>query len=383
MSVSKITLGELAKEVDGSIQTGPFGSQLHQSDYQEEGTPVIMPQDIKDDRVSTNSIARISDEMVRKLVRHQLKIGDIIYPRRGDLNKRALITEEQEGWLCGTGCIKIGVFGGFVDSKYLFYFLKQPRIVSQIEQKAVGATMLNLNTKIVSDIEITYPSLPEQKWIAGILSAYDDLIDNNNRRIALLEEAIHRLYREWFVYLRFPGYEQTPIVAGVPEGWEKRPLGEVGFLNYGKSLPKRKREEGTIPVYGSSGIIGTHNKALIPGPSIIVGRKGNVGSAFWCDQPSFPIDTVFYIAPEESNVFLYLNLKHQNFINTDAAVPGLNRNYAHKLPVLMPSESLLLHFEEIAAPVHKQITTLEAYNAKLAEARDALLPRLMNGSLAV
>jgi type I restriction enzyme, S subunit len=270
-----------------------------------------------------------------------------------------------------------------LDKHYLYYLFNTYQVRSQIRASATGLKVKHTAPKRIAAVEIELPDITTQKRIAGILSAYDDLIDNNNRRIALLEEAIHRLYREWFVHLRFPGHEQTPIVAGVPEGWEKRPLGEVGFLNYGKSLPKRKREEGTIPVYGSSGIIGTHNKALIPGPSIIVGRKGNVGSAFWCDQPSFPIDTVFYIAPEESNVFLYLNLKHQNFINTDAAVPGLNRNYAHKLPVLMPSESLLLHFEEIAAPVHKQITTLEAYNAKLAEARDALLPRLMNGSLAV
>ncbi|MCA9947137.1 MAG: restriction endonuclease subunit S [Anaerolineales bacterium] len=265
------------------------------------------------------------------------------------------------------------------DPRFISYFLQ----TIGLGTKNTAGAVPGVNRNVLHRLQVIAPDLPKQKEIVKVLSAYDDLIDNNNRRIALLEEAIHRLYREWFVHLRFPGHENTPVVAGVPEGWEKRPLEKVGFLNYGKSLPKRNREDGDVPVYGSSGIVGTHNKALIPGPSIIVGRKGNVGSVFWSDQSSFPIDTVFYIAPEESSIFLYLNLQNQNFINTDAAVPGLNRNYAHKLPVLVPTERLLAQFEEMATPIHKQITTLQNYNAKLAEARDALLPRLMNGSLAV
>lgn len=273
---------------------------------------------------------------------------------------------------------------GKTDPDYIYYLAASDIVRQPAIKSMVGASgRQRADRGVVENLMIPFPDVETQKYIAGILSAYDDLIDNNNRRISLLEEAIHRLYREWFVHLRFPGHEHTPVVDGVPEGWEKRPLEEVGFLNYGKSLTKSTREEGDIPVYGSSGVIGTHNKALIPGPSIIVGRKGNVGSVFWCDQPSFPIDTVFYISPEQSSVFLFLNLQHQNFINTDAAVPGLNRNYAHKLPILMPTERLLAQFEEIATPIHKQITTLQNYNVKLAEARDALLPRLMNGSLPV
>ena len=109
------------------------------------------------------------------------------------------------------------------------------------------------------------PPVDEQRRIADILSAYDDLIENNRRRMTLLEEAARQLYREWFVRLRFPGYEHARITDGVPEGWEVKPIGEVATLNYGKALKEENRLEGATPVYGSSGVVGSHSEALDPG----------------------------------------------------------------------------------------------------------------------
>src|SRR5690606_18355557 len=120
------TLGEICDEVDGIIQTGPFGSQLHQSDYQECGIPVVMPKDLIDGRVSTESIARVGAEDAERLSRHRLEAGDIVYGRRGDIGRKALITDREAGYLCGTGCLRISLGSKVVDPTYLHYYLSQP-----------------------------------------------------------------------------------------------------------------------------------------------------------------------------------------------------------------------------------------------------------------
>ncbi len=198
-----------------------------------------------------------------------------------------------------------------------------------------------------------------------------------------MEEAARQLYREWFVRLRFPGHEHTRGTDGVPEGWEFKPIGEVVTLNYGKALKEEKRLEGATPVYGSSGVVGSHSEALVSGPGIIVGRKGNVGSVFWSDTPFWPIDTVYFVSPEESSLFLFHCLRQVPFQNSDVAVPGLNRTYAHSLKILMPSRRLQVEFEEAITPMFEQLTKLRTMNQKLRITRDLLLPRLLSGEIPV
>ena len=225
------TLGSICDEVGGIIRTGPFGSQLHESDYTCDGTPVVMPKDLVNGGISEDGIARIDDANVERLSQHQLKLGDIVYGRRGDIGRRALITQREAGWLCGTGCLRLSLGDNVLDAQFLYYYLGQPRVVSWIANQAVGATLPNLNTSIIRSIEVTYPPLPIQRKIAAILSAYDDLIENNTRRIALLEAMAQALYREWFVHFRFPGHQSVPLVDSplgpIPQGWQVLPIGEV------------------------------------------------------------------------------------------------------------------------------------------------------------
>ena len=198
-----------------------------------------------------------------------------------------------------------------------------------------------------------------------------------------MEQSVRLLYREWFVYLRFPGHEHTKIIDGVPEGWERKPLVTIGRLNYGKGLNSENRVPGSFPVYGSSGIIGTHEKSLVKAPGIIVGRKGNVGSVFWADKDFYPIDTVYYIASDSSTLFLYYALLNTTFISTDVAVPGLNRDFAHSRNILIPEKSLNEIFNDFVIPIHSQISNLNKNNELLQQARDLLLPRLMNGEITI
>ena len=161
-----------------------------------------------------------------------------------------------------------------------------------------------------------------------------------------------RIYEEWFVRFRFPGHEDMRMVESelglVPAGWQLRLLGDEIELAYGKALKSTERLPGEVPVYGSSGVIGCHNVSLVGGPAIVVGRKGNVGSVFWTEGAFYPIDTVYYVKTDlPLPYFVFFNLQSQNFLNNDAAVPGLNRNQAYALPLLLPTHDLLDKFETL------------------------------------
>ena len=263
--------------------------------------------------------------------------------------------------------------------KYLFDAALKMRFRSFTQ----GAAQDNLSQAKLLSIRFPVPELVVQTVIADILSAYDELIENNRRRIALLEAAARLLYREWFVHCRFPGHEHVKVTDGLPEGWERRTVGQIVELKYGRSLKKENRIEGPFPVYGSSGIIGSHQAAIAEGPAIIVGRKGNVGSIYWSPCSFWPIDTVYFIPKTQSDFWLYSALPLAGFQNTDAGVPGLNRDFAYSRRLTFPSVRLRRLFNEVVEPMYSQRTTLENYNQKLAQARDLLLPRLLNGEIAV
>ena len=264
------------------------------------------------------------------------------------------------------------------DPRFIAYLLRNTLRNYKTEKAAVPGVDRN----VLHTLKVRAAGANEQAAIASILSAYDDLIENNRRRIALLEEAARLLYREWFVHFRFPGHEHVKITDGLPEEWERRTFGKIAELKYGKALKQENRIEGMFPVYGSSGVVGTHQIPLVEGPSIIVGRKGNVGSIFWSPVNFWPIDTVYFIPKEQVDFWLYLALPSAGFQNTDAGVPGLNRDFAYSRKLTYPSARLRRLFDASVEPIFAQRTILENYNQKLAEAQDLLLPRLMNGEIA-
>ena len=275
-----------------------------------------------------------------------------------------------------------------VDTRWLHYYFFGPEWRAVVAANTLsGATVDRIPLSSFPDFPIRLPDLKTQRRIASILSAYDDLIENNTRRIAILEEMARRIYEEWFVRFRFPGHEQVKMVESelglIPEGWVLRKLGEVVELAYGKALRAEERKPGPYPVYGSSGVVGFHEHSLVDGPGIIVGRKGNVGSVHWCDVPFYPIDTVYFVRTKLPLHYVFFNLKRQHFINNDAAVPGLNRNQACALHFLVPSEDVLGRFIELCVPVFKQIRVLAAKNTNLRATRDLLLPKLISGELDV
>jgi len=274
-----------------------------------------------------------------------------------------------------------------LDIVFLYYFFNSTLFREQIKSTATGATVKHTSPDRILDVKVKIPSLDIQKKIGQTLRSFDDLVEVNLRRIEVLEEVARCLYEEWFIHLRYPGHEnkentQTPH-GPTPKGWKWEKLGDVIELAYGKGLKKDARIEGKYPVYGSSGIVGTHNEFLVEGPTIILGRKGNVGSIFWSIENCYPIDTVFYVNADLSLYYTFYNFHYQNFINSDAAVPGLSRNQAYTLPLLMPSEDILNKFDKQIKPIFEQIQILTNQNEVLKQTRDLLLPKLISGEIDV
>lgn len=253
----------------------------------------------------------------------------------------------------------------------------------QIQAISQGTTQDNLSLEKLRTIRFRKFSFPVQRKVAAVLSAYDDLIENNNRRIAILEKMAEEIYREWFVRMRFPGYKKAKFRKGMPNGWDAVRLGTVIELAYGKALKETVREGGKYPVFGSSGVVGSHNKYLVTGPGIIVGRKGNVGSVHWSDNNFYPIDTVFYVKSAMSLYYLFFALKSLNFLNADAAVPGLNRKQAYSNIVYRPDSSLLKRFDGLGKSMFGLRHRLHSENETLNGSRDLLLSRLITGKLPV
>lgn len=337
-----------------------------------------------DGQLDFSEIRHVSENEFPKWTRRVVPgPGDVVFTYEATLHRYALIPEGFRGCL-GRRVALIRPNPLLADSRYLLYYFLSPAWRSVVECNVLsGATVDRIPLERFPTFPVVLPSIAVQREVGEILSAYDDLIENNRRRMALLEESARLLYREWFVRLRFPGYEHTPIVDGVPQGWERKKLGDSITLNYGKALKADIRVEGDYPVYGSSGIVGTHEKPLVPGPAIVLGRKGNVGSVYWSSKSFYPIDTVYFVTPETSSLYLFYALKNMHFISTDVAVPGLNRDFAYSRPLLHPPVTLLRAFHETVAPIHAQLDKLDETNQKLRTARDLLLPRLMSGELAV
>lgn len=268
------------------------------------------------------------------------------------------------------------------DREFLFYVLAQERFIDYATKNSSGARP-RTKWELFSDFELGVIDKNKRSSIGNFLAQYDELIKVNRDRIELLNKTAELLFREWFIHHNYPRKIDSASTNGIPDGWKKKELGEIVELHYGKALKSSKRKKGDYPVYGSSGIIGTHNEPYEKGPGIIVGRKGNVGSVFWSSKDFHPIDTVYYIDKETSNYFIYHLLRNVQFVNNDAAVPGLNRDFAYSREILDPPSSLKNKFIELVKPLYEQINSLEKMNSELNQARDLLIPQLLNQNIPV
>ncbi|MDV2931851.1 restriction endonuclease subunit S [Enterococcus faecalis] len=284
-----------------------------------------------------------------------------------------------------------------ISSKLLFSLLFQDYFFERMMLYSKGTKMPRGDKKAIMKIEFNIPFENKQEKIVNIFFNINSKIQINTDIINTLEETATTLFNHWFIDFEFPNKNGNPYKSSggkmieselgeIPEGWEVKNLGDLVTFEYGKALKKENRLNGKYPVYGSGGVVGYHNEYLINGPSIIVGRKGTVGSIYYSEENSFPIDTTFWIKPKLENLsmgFTLLILKNQDFSNliSDSAVPGLNRNVAYQNKVIFPAEKIMLEFNAINNSLLKNINSLKKENETLKELRDTLLPKLLSGEI--
>lgn len=267
--------------------------------------------------------------------------------------------------------------------RFLCYVMNQQ--LHLLKTMSSGSTTKFLTIKMLNNLDIPYPSIEVQNKIVGILGSIDDLIENNQKQIKLLEEAAQRLYKEWFVDLRFPGYEKMKVIVGVPEGWKKRKVTDFLEVKYGKD--HKALEDGDIPAYGSGGVIRKVKSILYSGESILIPRKGSLNNIMYVTGDFWTIDTMFFSKPRMDNIlkYTYLFLKRLDMysFNIGAAVPSMTVKILDGIDILQPDEKTLVKFEKIMTPMFSKIGILATHIKKMQQTRDGLLPKLINGEIEV
>ena len=384
MNWEKVKLGDISF----CIQPGPFGSQLHNSDYADEGTPIVMPKDMVDGHIQHTGLIRVPEEHLARLRRHQVYEGNLMVARKGDVRKCVYITENENGWLTGSDCLKVALNESLCFPKYIYYQLRSPYIGKWLEQISIGATMPSINTGLLSNIEIYLPPLNTQRRIAEILSAYDDLIENNRKQIKLLEEAAQRLYKEWFVHLRFPGHEHTKIVDGVPEGWDKTSIKSVASILTGKKDANFGTANGEYPFF-------TCAQEPIKAPSysfdtnaVILAGNGDFNVKLYRGKFEAYQRTYVLTPNDEKNLFLLFYVVENSIKKLAQGASGstikfLTKGMIEGISILFPNAKLLSDFNSACEEAQTQIEVLQKKAILLCYARDRLLPKLMSGEVEV
>jgi len=422
------TLGEICNRGSGYIHTGPFGSQLHASDYVQDGVPTIMPVNIGNNQILVDGIARITEKDAERLSRHRLATGDIVFSRRGDVTRRALVRDEQNGWLCGTGCLKINFGEGIVDPLFASLYFGHPDVKDWIVRHAVGSTMPNLNGKIMDAIPFLLPPLPEQQAITRILGALDDKIELNRRMNHTLEEMARALFKSWFVDFDpvtakaegrvpfgmnaetaslFPAeFEETgdEYFSETPKGWILKNLDDVADYENGLALQKF-RPEGieSLPAIKirelrqgfadeSSDRVSPNIKAscILEDGDVVFSWSGSLMIDLWCGGKGALNQHLFKVTSEKyPKWFYYFWTEHhlvdfQDIAEGKATTMGhIQRHHITSAKVVVPSDAVLEKADKVFQPLLNSIIKNRIQIKTLATIRDALLPKLMSGEVRV
>jgi len=290
--------------------------------------------------------------------------------------------------------------GKNLDTKFLKYVIGSPQFTKYIKYITTGSLVPHISGDQIKDFSVHLPHLSTQKKIAAVLSALDAKIDCNNRVNADLEAMAKALYDYWFVQFDFPDANGKPYKSSggkmvynatlrrdIPVGWNSGNLAALISLEYGKPLKADIRTGSGFPVIGSNGIVGYHSEYLVQGPGIVIGRKGTVGAITYIHDNFFPIDTTYYVKQVIDIGFFYLKFLLCSLglekMNSDSAVPGLNREAALRISIVIPPIGVIEIFESKMAAIFSKQHSILKENQQLAQLRDWLLPLLMNGQVTV
>lgn len=331
----------------------------------------------------------------KEKINAKVEAGDLLFARQSlvleGAGKCSIVMEVSPLTVFESHLIRVRLLEEANPSFYYYYFRSAlspiKSIVSQCAQAGIRGSDLQ-------ELCVLYPPKKTQDRIANILEQYDNLIENNQKQIKLLEEAARRLYKEWFVDLHFPGYEDVKIVDGLPEGWVFVSINMVAKLKAGGDKPKTFSEkmtnENKIPVFANGitekGLMGFTDKAVINNPSVTISARGTVGVVFLRTEPYVPIVRLISVTPIDDKIdilYLFLYLANQNFRSTGAAQQQITVPLLKSKNIVCPTDDVRKSFNDVITPIFNKIEILEKQIDFASEARDRLLPKLMSGEIEV
>ena len=361
---------------------------------------MLRTSDIRNGRINLDNLNCVSHEIFEKWTRRgKLEKGDIIFTREAPLGEVGLV-KNPDNYFLGQRLILFRANQEICDNRFLLYSLMYHDNKQAIIAKGVGSTVLHLRVPECENITINAPELSTQRRIADILSAYDDLIENNRKQIKLLEEAAQRLYKEWFVDLRFPGHEHTKIVDGVPEGWEKKPLSSIADVIMGQS-PKsefyNQIGEG-LPFHQGVGSYGnrfvkdetysTSFTRIAEAGSILFSVRAPVGRLN-ITKNKIVIGRGIAALNHKNGLqsFLFYMLKERffkdNLVGNGSIFASISKDELLNQEFIIPCEDVMGQYDKIARNIDDKIAALDRQTEQLTQARDRLLPKLMSGEVEV
>ena len=361
------------------------------------GYPLVRTPNIGKGRLVYNGMHRVSEEVYNKRnFRAVPQEDDLIFAREATAGNVALIQKGEKVCL-GQRTVLLRPNKALVNPTFLTYFLLAPKQQYNLLCTANGATVAHVNMSTIRNLKLELPHLQIQNKIGIILSRYDSLIENYQKQIKLLEESAQRLYKEWFIDLRFPGHENTKIVDGVPEGWEKKTIGDIVVYHDKQRKPlssmQRMNMEKIYPYYGAAALMDYVDSYLFDGIYLLFGEDGTVitpdnfpvlqyvWGKFWVNNHAHVIRGIDGVSTE----FLYSMFKEMPIadIVTGAAQPKISQGRLSDKKILMPSLKLIQEWSCTAKHYFGRIRMITDQIRHLTEARDRLLPKLMNGEIKV
>ncbi|HMQ96280.1 MAG TPA: restriction endonuclease subunit S [Candidatus Saccharibacteria bacterium] len=382
-----VLLGDIA-----DIQTGPFGSQLHQEDYVDEGTPIITVEHLGGDRITTQNLPRVSDDDKQRLTKYWMREGDTIFSRVGSVDRASYVHREEDGWLFSGRCLRVRPDAEKVDPRYLSFVLRSPQFTSYIKSIAVGATMPSVNTKLLSTAPVVLIPRDAQEKVAATLDAIEQKIELNRQMNETLEQMGQVLFHHYFV--------DNPEA----EKWEEKSLDEIAdFLN-GLAMQKYPKVDGepTLPVIKiremSSGITANTDIAsasipeqyIVHNGDLLFSWSGTLLVKFWSEGEGALNQHLFKVTSDSYPEWLYYYwIKHHldDFISTAKAkattMGHIQRKHLKQAKVLVPDDAMMRKIGEQIQPLVDAGKKNARQIQTLATLRDTLLPRLVSGSVVI
>ena len=406
----KVRLGELCDFINGGAWSD--------KEYAPEGIPVLKVTNCKNSGFSLSELSYLPHSLEQKYIQNKLQRNDVIIATVGShpnlvnssAGRSVIVNSFVEGFYLNQNAVCIRTKDEeILDQLFWGYYSKYYLFQNYIQMRGKGAAnQMRIAISAIKNYPMPLPPINVQRHIASILSRYDSLIENYQKQIKLLEEAAQRLYKEWFIDLHFPGHENTKIVDGVPEGWEKKKVGEIGTVitgktpstsnkeNYGGSIPFITIPDMHIGIYPVSSVFlsekgaESQSKKYIPQGALIVSCIGTAGLVCITKERCQTNQQINSLILDDKEMlhymyFVFLSLKeHLNNIGSNGAtMTNVNKSKFEGIDIVVPSSCIIRDFSQRTTPYFENILSLQSQLRLLTEARDRLLPKLMSGDIEI